>query len=232
MRRYFILIFLLSGVTISAKAQRPDTVTHRSKTDSLYRKLDTTNSRRFVPQVRKEKEYHPDSTHSPHKAVMRSLIVPGWGQWYNKTGWWWKIPAIYGGLGALGYNIISNQNSYRDFLAVAEFQRTGLKADAPSLKGDPRQPLYATYGGYSTTAIIDAKEGYRRNRDLSILGFLAVWGVNIIDAYIDAKFIHSFSMDNNFGTKVSFGTIQQQPVYASNFNTTFTPALKITVTLK
>jgi len=31
-----------------------------------------------------------------------------------------------------------------------------------------------------------------------ILGALAFWGINTIDAYIDAKFIHSYTLDNNF----------------------------------
>lgn len=230
MHRYLILLFLFAGI-LSAKAQKPDTATRKSKTDSVYRKLDSVNSQRFVPRVKKEKIYHPDTTHSPHKAVMRSLMIPGWGQWYNKHGWWWKIPAIYGGLGSLGYAIVTNQHSYTDFLAVAEYQRLGINYTDKMYDNDPRRGLYETYGKYSSDAIINAKEGYRRNRDISILSFLAVWVVNMIDAYIDAKFIHSFSMDNNFGFKVSGGAMEQ-PVYASNFNTTFTPALKITFTLK
>src|SRR5690554_7616653 len=50
-----------------------------------------------------------DSTHSPKKAALLSL-VPGGGQIYNhlampkgKKKAFWKIPIIYAGLGATGY---------------------------------------------------------------------------------------------------------------------------------
>ena len=220
----------MCGVAFNAKAQRPDLDTRKSKSDSVYRKIDSASSKRFVPKVRKEKIYNPDSTHSPRKAVMHSLMIPGWGQLYNKKGWWWKVPAIYGGLGALGYNIVTNQRSYEDFLAIAKFQKSGKTVGDPPYKNDPRRDLYIQYGSLSSDAIINYKDGLLRNRDLSILGFLAVWGVNIIDAYIEAKFIHSFSMDNNFNAKITVGTMEQ-PMLASNF-TTFTPVLKITFLLK
>jgi len=72
---------------------------------------------------------------------------------------------------------------------------------------------------------------FRRNRDLGILGFVGGWGIQMIDAYIDAKFIHSYSMDNNLSFKVSPGTIGQ-PMYALNNTSMFIPAVKITFTLK
>ena len=43
--------------------------------------LDTTTTKKFNPKV----------------AMLRSAIIPGWGQWYNKK--YWKIPIIYGALG-------------------------------------------------------------------------------------------------------------------------------------
>jgi len=228
MRAYIITFFLICGILLSAKAQKPDTIKYKNKTDSVYRKKDSVTSKRFVPKVTKEVVYHPDSTHSPHKAVMHSLMVPGWGQIYNHQ--YWKVPLIYGGLAAFAYYIVLNNQDYVNYLAVAKFQESGLSVNDPSLANDPKLYLYKLYGGYPKQSVIDVKDGSRRNRDLSILGFLGLWGINMVDAYIDAKFQHSFSMDNNFGVKVSGGFITP-PYYASNFNT-FTPAIKLTLTLK
>ncbi|QKJ31144.1 hypothetical protein HQ865_15730 [Mucilaginibacter mali] len=228
MRQYLIIISLLGIACFAAKAQTADSLTRKSKTDSVYRNQDTDPAKRFVPKAKKERVYHPDSTHSPRKAWTRSAFVPGWGQVYNHH--WWKVPAIYAGLGSLGYAIVSNHQSYKDFLAVAKFQQQGKPYTDPMFDNDPNRDLYIRYGTISKEGIINAKDGYFRNFEISILGFIAVWGVNIVDAYIYGKLQHSYSMDNNFSFKVE-PTIYQ-PVYASNFNTTFTPALKVTITLR
>jgi len=229
MRRYILLLTITCAVFFAAKAQNADTLTRKSKTDSIYRKKDEKTSKRFVPKLGKEGVYHPDSLHSPHTAWTRSAFVPGLGQIYNHQ--WWKVPAIYVGLGLLTNAIIYNQGQYKDFLAVARFQQTGKSVDDPSFANDPNLPLYREYGIYSSAAIIDAKDGYYRNKEISILGFLAVWAVNVADAYIYGKLQNAFSMDNNFSLQVTPTNINQA-VYASNFNTTFTPGIKLTLTLK
>lgn len=231
MRLYILIICLVGGIVFSAKAQKPDTVAHKNTTDDKYRKLDSASSKPFVPKYSKKvKVYHPDTLHSPHKAVIRSLILPGWGQAYNHH--WWKIPLIYGGLGSLASAAISNYKDYKDFLAVVRFKQLGKPSSDPMYANDPRVGLYQKYGEnsrISLDALINAKDGSFRNFEISIMGFLAVWGVNVVDAYIYAKLKHSYSMDNNFGIKVSIDALQ--PMYASNFNN-FTPALKLTITLK
>jgi len=228
MYKYLLTIFLVTGIALTAMAQKPQMDTVRNKRDSLNLKRDSASSKRFVPKVTKEKAYHPDSTHSPHKAVMRSLMIPGWGQIYNHQ--WWKVPVIYAGLGLLADAIIFNERYYKPTLVVAIYYEHGI-TPTPSM---PQYNLYLEYQNAGTPAqsIYDAVNSYRRDRDLSIMGFAAAWGIQMVDAYIDAKFQHSYTMDTDFSFKISPTIINQQPMYAYNFNGPVIPGLKLTFTLQ
>src|ERR1700712_717319 len=98
MYKYLLLICLLAGFALTARAQNPDTTSReilKSKMDTLKASQADTDFIKFKrPKVHKEKVYHPDTLHSPHTAVIRSLIIPGWGQVYNHKIW--KVPIIYG----------------------------------------------------------------------------------------------------------------------------------------
>ena len=228
MYKYLLVILLLAACVFKASAQMPDTTSSALKKtrDSLVStKQDTDVAKSFKPKVKKEKVFHPDSLHSPHTAVIRSLIIPGWGQAYNHR--WWKIPVIYGGLGLLGAAIIFNNTNYTEFLALSKYREHGV---VPGAK-DPYYAEYNLYANQSDQSLYDATDAYRRNRDLSILGVVGVWGINCIDAYIDAKFMHSYTVDNNLSMKVT-PTMLNQPVFALNSVSSFTPALKITFTLR
>jgi hypothetical protein len=223
MYRYLLLVCLLFGSCLIAAAQNPDTgyIRPKVKNDSLKAtRYDTLVTRSFKPK-KAERIYHPDSTHSPHKAVIRSLIVPGWGQVYNHRIW--KVPLVYGGLGLFGWGIVFNANYYNEFYALSKYRENGT---TPGTK-DPYYKEFKQYTNQQNQAIYDAADAYRRNRDLCILGALGFWGINAIDAYIDAKFIHSYTVDNNLSIKIRPDLINQ-PIYAQNGLGPYIPGIKIT----
>ncbi len=227
MYKYLLIIFLLTGFGYTAKAQQSEKDSTVTKNDKKNLKQDSVTSKPFQPKVSKKvKTYHPDSLHSPHKAVMRSLIIPGWGQIYNHQ--WWKVPLIYAGLGLLADAVIFNQRYYAPALVVAKYYEHGITPKP----GDPQYDLYSQYqaAGVQASYAYSTVDLYRRNRDLSILGFLGAWGIQIVDAYIDAKFQHSYTMDTNFSFKVS--PMIGQPVYAESFNSAFITGVKVTFTLR
>ncbi len=228
MTKYFLIICLIAGCYFNVAAQTPDTsrITTKTHRDSLVStKRDSVKARTFAPKHKKEKVYHPDSLHNPHTALIRSLIIPGWGQVYNHK--WWKVPLIYGGLGLLGYAEVYNAHYYNEFLAVSKYVEHGV---TPTSK-DKYYLQYTEYVGAGSTALYDATDSYRRDRDLCILGIIGAWGINIIDAYIDAKFIHSYSMDNNLTLKIKPGLINQ-PVYAQSIGGSYIPGIKISLVLR
>ena len=67
----------------------------------------------------------------PHKATIRSAIIPGWGQVYNKK--YWKVPIVYAALGITGYIFVDNIKTYRDLrFAYAAKYKASLPAYDPA----------------------------------------------------------------------------------------------------
>jgi len=234
MYRYLLIIGFIFFSLSTVSAQTADTTHKASKATRKAAKAvsskDTLKGKRQdtvavkSPRVKKEKVYHPDSLHDPHKAVIRSLIVPGWGQLYNHQ--WYFVPAIYAGLGLLVDAVIFNNTYYKEFLQLAKYREYGI---TPT----PGMAYYADavlYQQQPDQAIYDANDGYRRNRDLCILGFAGAWGIQCIQAYIQAKFIHSFSVDNNLSMRVEPGVMSQPSLFAQTSAISVMPGLKITFT--
>ena len=228
MYKYLFLIFLFTGVAFSAMAQSPDFNNKDTKRDTINKRADSVTSKRFAPKVTHDsKVYHPDSTHSPQKALMHSLMVPGWGQVYNHQ--WWKVPFIYAGLGLLVDVYIFNERQYAPNLVVAHYYEEGQTISTlPSTAKD--YALFVEYQNYgvSETTLYALVDSYRRDRDLSIMGFFGAWGIQILDAYIDAKFQHSYTMDTDFSFKIEPTILNQQPIYTFASGPMI-PGLKLTL---
>jgi hypothetical protein len=202
----FILVFLVA-LASNANAQHS---TPKVNADSTAFKALARNA--DVDEL-----YFPDSKHSPTKAWVRSAIIPGWGQVYNTQ--WWKVPLIYVGFGFLGRSIVTSRSDYHLYLNEARARQNNT----------PRNPVFKRNPS-TANDFFNYADNSNRNYQISILGVLAVWGVNCIDAYISAKFIHSYSVDNNLSLRLSPGIIAQ-PVYAANAIPQMMPALKLSLGL-
>jgi hypothetical protein len=228
MYKFLLVFFLVISSASLAMAQEPVLDAKPTNKDSVNASPDSLTKKRFAPKVtHDDKLYHPDSLHSPHKAVMRSLMVPGWGQIYNHQ--WWKVPFIYAGLGLLMDAIIFNQRNYAPNLVVAHYYEQGQTLQTlPKTAKD--YDLFATYQSYNVPqqSVYDLVDSYRRDRDLCILGFLGGWGIQMVDAYIDAKFQHSYTMDTDFSFKIEPTIMNQQPMYAFASGS-YIPGLKLTI---
>jgi hypothetical protein len=167
-------------------------------------------SRDTTKQVIKKNSVPKDSIRlaieaMPRRAALNSAMLPGLGQIYNKR--WWKVPLVYGGFVGIGLVFEFNQRNYKVFLKEAQFRQEN--------PGKTQNPLYSRY---STQGIISIKDSYRRNRDLSVLGGLGFYAVNIIDAYVDAKFFR-FDISDDLVMKVSPTINSGLPIQAAGFDT-------------
>jgi hypothetical protein len=123
--------------------------------------------------------------HSIRKAVLYSAVLPGLGQFYNKK--YWKIPIVYAALGATGYFVMENHKQY-------QYYYQGL--EKLILTGED-----IFEGRFTEDNLIFISNTYRRWRDLSIILFVAAYGLNILDAYVDAHFFH-FDISDDLSMKV------------------------------
>jgi hypothetical protein len=150
----------------------------------------------------------------PRRAALNSALLPGLGQITNKR--WWKVPLVYGGFVGIGLVFEFNQRYYKVFLKEAQFRQEN--------PGKTQNPLYARF---TTEGIISIKDSYRRNRDLSVLGGLGFYAINVIDAYVDAKFFR-FDISDDLSVKLS-PSLNQGPIHASGVSPVLGVKLKITL---
>jgi len=132
-----------------------------------------------------------ESEHSPRKATIYSAVFPGLGQIYNKK--YWKLPLIYGGFAALIYSVNWNNKYYQKYKT----------AYSDIIDSDPTTKSYedldiegswdfsdASEVEQFTTRLSTAKESSLRYRNLCIIGTVALYAANIMDAAVDANFFN------------------------------------------
>jgi hypothetical protein len=132
----------------------------------------------------------------PRKATIRSAIIPGWGQAYNKK--YWKIPLVYGALGTTGYLFARNLSQYRD----------SRNAYILATDNDPSNDIEIKEPYYSVRAqpqrIRDFRNAVRQNMDYCVLWFVVFWGLNVVDATVDAH-LKSFDVGENLSLEMKAG---------------------------
>ncbi|WP_372752592.1 DUF5683 domain-containing protein [Labilibaculum sp.] len=151
---------------------------------------------------------------SPHKATMYSVMFPGLGQAYNKK--YWKIPILYAGIGVTIYAISWNtknfklyKNAYADFSAFYDYKYQDDDEDIEEPTEKSYEDLLDTdfsetsssYDSWFKTTLLNKKDSYKQDRDLSYIILAGIYVLNIVDAAIDAHFTN-FNVNNDLTIKV------------------------------
>ncbi|HEY6436991.1 MAG TPA: DUF5683 domain-containing protein [Ignavibacteriaceae bacterium] len=108
---------------------------------------------------------------SPWGAVLRSAVLPGFGQFYNES--YWKIPVIWGAGALLISGWVYNNNLYNDNKDL--YTNTG-------------QSLYQY-----------RRDFYRNQRDNFTIYLAVLYILNMLDAYVDAH-LYDFTVEEDFIT--------------------------------
>lgn len=107
---------------------------------------------------------------SPMGAVLRSALIPGWGQIYNEA--YWKAPVVWGILGYFVYYWIENNNLYNDY---------------KDLYAESLQPGKSVIDIYKRN-----RDFYRDQRDEFAVYIGLTYFLTLVDAYVDS---HLFDFD-------------------------------------
>ncbi|MCH7515751.1 MAG: hypothetical protein IIB08_01260 [Bacteroidetes bacterium] len=109
---------------------------------------------------------------SPWGAVGRSVLLPGWGQFYNED--YWHVPVIWGFLGWFGYQWVLNNNDYKTSRDL--FIETGNE-------------IYRRQ-----------RDFYRDQRDNFTIYITITYLLNLVDAFVGAH-LFDFSVEEDYVTK-------------------------------
>ncbi len=138
-----------------------------------------------TPAAKPVKVFNPD----PKRAMWLSILCPGLGQIYNRR--YWKLPIIVGGFVGLAYGTTWNnrmlqdyRRGYRDIMDDDPDTRSYMNFFAPTVKEEDLDPEWIK------NAMRNKRDYYRRYRDICIIGMVAVYLLNVIDAYVDASLAH------------------------------------------
>jgi len=145
--------------------------------------------------------------HSPRKAAIRSAIIPGWGQIYNKK--YWKLPIVYAALGITGYIFVDNIKTYKDlkFAYSAKYRASLPKYDSTSPYPGPYQDssdyskIKPRYMPISQESLRAGRNQFRQYIDYSAVFFILFWGLNVVDAVVDAH-LKAFDVSPDLSLKI------------------------------
>lgn len=190
--------------------------------DSSIQEVDTTDNTKFLRESRARKRIYKKEArrkrflstlpknHNPKTATLLALI-PGAGQIYNRR--YWKLPIVYGGLGALGYFTVVNYTEY------ACFRKAYLHTvDDNDLTNDNCHLA----PGIDSLSLKIYRDNAQENAELFVIGLTLFYGLTIIDAFVDAHLMH-FDISDDLSMKI-------QPKVEYNFVTQrFTPTVGLSV---
>ncbi|QKZ12601.1 DUF5683 domain-containing protein [Spirosoma sp. KUDC1026] len=130
----------------------------------------------------------------PRKATIRSLILPGLGQIYNRQ--YWKLPFIYGGLVGAVYSFQWNQNLYNQYL-------TGYREAFFSNVNSQYNAKVAVVRERVLTVqqLKRATDQFQRQRDLTVILTAVGWALNAVEANVAAH-MKTFDLSDDISMNV------------------------------
>lgn len=149
-------------------------------------------------KIQQQALWQPNST----KAILWAFL-PGGGQIYNRK--YWKLPIVWGAFMACYYSITWNNRQYQEYhAAYRDLSGADPEHNTSWLVFAPTGAQASDYQQYQSSLRSTLKRGndfYRRYRDLSIVATVLVYGLSILDAYVDAE-LYTFDISPDLSLRV------------------------------
>ncbi len=137
---------------------------------------------------------------SPKRALMYALVLPGLGQAYNEK--YWKVPIVLAAFGGVGFAIVYNTREYETATINYILENTDLNERKLEFR--------------------------KRNMELSYIALIAVYGLQILDAYVDAH-LNSWDVNDNLALGISPSI---RPLMTPGSQSGFSGGLTCSITFK
>ncbi len=159
---------------------------------SCIQAQDSLNAKKNIPV----KKTDSGKVYRPKVATIRSAILPGWGQITNKK--YWKLPIVFGAIGISTGVFIHNIKQYK----------TVKNAYINATDGNPLNDYLIPDTYYavrnSPEVIRSFRNQVRQNVDYAALFILFFWGLNVVDATVDAH-LKTFDVSPDLSLHLKLG---------------------------
>lgn len=223
-RTLFVAVGLMLCLFASAQGEvKVDSVMDKAMSDTIHRAdkpVLTAKDTLALLQLQKEgKKIKRDWTTwkpNPKRAMWLAIVLPGAGQIYNRK--YWKLPIFYGGFLGCAYAMRWNNQMYADYAQAY----IDIMDDNPNTNSFNQ---FLHLGSQITDQNIDRykelfrkrKDRFRRWRDLSFFCMIGVYGLSIIDAYVDAS-LSQFDISDDLSLRLEPGFVNSDGKAVGNRN--------------
>ena len=133
---------------------------------------------------------------TPRSVLLKSMIIPGWGQIENRQIW--KVPIIYGMFVGVGVYAGYLNDQYQDYRAA--YYNSNQGEDNDFRFGPTPERLQ----NVNSSQLQSVRDSFRNQRDFMFVVMGLAYGLNILDAYVYAH-MRSFDVSDDLSARTVIG---------------------------
>lgn len=200
--RKLVACVVFMALVLHADAQGADTAVARKillAKDTIVEPLQENVALKETDSTKLKNPNH----RSPGKAALKSAILPGWGQVYNKKIW--KVPIVYAALGGTAWYFFDNLVWYKDFRRGYKVAyNIATNGDSTGYDKIKFSQVRRAVDNNQQNQLKYYRDDFRKNIDYSAVYFALAWALNVVDAAVDAH-LSSFDVSPDLGFKIQPG---------------------------